>query len=335
MPTSHELPLSPPKYLQEDDITQECRELLSSLPKEKGWVASHLYQYQGFWHPSRQLQGVLSCQKGFQAQDTDILLVTTPKSGTTWLKAILFALVNRAQYPNDITSQQQHPLHANNPHDLVPFLELKLYADNHVPDLTSFTSPRLFSTHLPPLSLPESIKCSACKLVYLCRNPKDTFVSLWHFTNKLRPKDIGTNSLEDTFDRFCRGVSLYGPFWDHVLGYWKESLENPGKILFLKYEEMKEKPDEHLRRTAQFLGYPFSPEEEKLGLVDEILGLCSFDTLSKLEVNKSGKLLSGEENKTFFRRGEVGDWKNFLSAEMEDRLDQISEQKLYKFGLKF
>ncbi|THG16240.1 hypothetical protein TEA_010530 [Camellia sinensis var. sinensis] len=231
--------------------------------------------------------------------------------------------------------QQQHPLHANNPHDLVPFLELKLYADNRVPDLTSFTSPRLFSTHLPPLSLPESIKCSACKLVYLCRNPKDTFVSLWHFTNKLRPKDIGTNSLEDTFDRFCRGVSLYGPFWDHVLGYWKESLENPGKILFLKYEEMKEKPDEHLRRIAQFLGYPFSPEEEKLGLVDEILGLCSFDTLSKLEVNKSGKLLSGEENKTFFRRGEVGDWKNFLSAEMEDRLDQISEQKLHKFGLKF
>ncbi|KAL7240726.1 hypothetical protein ACSBR2_006388 [Camellia fascicularis] len=324
-------PLFPPKYLQGDDLTQECKELLSCLPREKGWVVSHFYQYQGFWHSSRQLQGVIACQQHFQAQDTDILLVITPKFGTTWLKAILFAIKNRTRYPD----MNRHPLLANNPHDLVPFLELKLYVDKQVPDLTSFTSPRLFATHLPFSSLPKSVTCSASKLVYLCRNPIDTFVSLHHFANKLRPPSLGPNILEDVFDMFCRGVCLYGPFWDHVLGYWKESLEKPQKVLFLKYEEMKEEPTIHLKRLAKFMGCPFSLEEETLGVVDEMSRLCSFDQLSSLEVNKNGKLSSGEENKAFFRRGEVGDWKNYLTDEMVNRLVQIGEQKFAESGLKF
>ncbi|XP_022727108.1 cytosolic sulfotransferase 5-like [Durio zibethinus] len=324
-------PVSLPKYLQVEGLTQECRQLILSLPTEKGWVASHLHQYQGFWHNTRQLQGVLTCQNHFQAQDPDVLLVTTPKSGTTWLKAIVFALMNRVQYPNP----ENHPLLAENPHVLVPFLELGLYIDSQVADLTTFTSPRLFGTHLPINSLPDSVKNSACKLVYLCRNPKDTFVSLWHFTNKLRINNMGDNSLEETFDKFSRGVSLCGPFWDHVLGYWKESLEKPQRVLFLKYEEIKEQPKAQLMRLAQFLGRPFTPEEETSGAVDGILKLCSFDNLSNLEVNKTRKLSSGEDCKAFFRRGEVGDAKNHLTPHMMEKLDQITEEKLHGFGLTF
>ncbi|XVF05117.1 hypothetical protein REPUB_Repub05bG0144100 [Reevesia pubescens] len=234
-----------------------------------------------------------------KAQDTDILLVTTPKSGTTWLKAIVFALINRVQYPNTET----HPLLVENPHVLVPFFEFGLYIDSEVADFTTFTSPRLFGTHLPLVSLPDTVKNSAsCKLLYLCKNPEDTFVSLWHFTNKLRINDMGDNSLEETFDKFSRGVSFYGPFWDHVLGYWRESLGKSERVLFLKYEEIKEQPKAQLMRLAKFLGRRFSLEEETSGVMDDILKLCSFDDLSKLKVNKTGKLASGEEYKAFFRR---------------------------------
>ncbi|KAL0296814.1 UNVERIFIED_CONTAM: Cytosolic sulfotransferase 12 [Sesamum radiatum] len=129
--------LFPPKYLQQEEtLAQECKNLISTLPKEKGWLASHLYQYQGFWYPARHLQGVISCQKHFEAHDSDIFLVTIPKSGTTWLKAIIFTLVNRERYP----VLKNHPLISHNPHDLVPFLEIKLYADNQIPDIVSSPS---------------------------------------------------------------------------------------------------------------------------------------------------------------------------------------------------
>ncbi|XP_055805863.1 cytosolic sulfotransferase 12-like [Solanum dulcamara] len=321
-----------PKYLQEDELSDKCKNLLLTLPKEKGWVVSDIYNYQGFWATPRIIQGVIACQQQFQAQDSDIILVTAPKSGTTWLKALLFALVNRMNHP---IFEQKHPLLVKNPHVLVPFLEHTLYVDGRVLDFSSFTSPRLLATHVPFASLPKSVQDSRSKLVYLCRNPRDTFISMWHFANNLRLHHKDTNSIEEMFDLFCEGVSFYGPFWNHVLDYWKQSIEKPNKVLFLMYEGIKEKPKIQLKRLAEFLECPFSIEEENSGVVDEILRMCSFENLSNLEVNTNGKMPNGEENKVFFRRGEIGDWKNYFTVEMSDKLDHIIDQKFQGSGLKF
>ncbi|KAK3416942.1 hypothetical protein EUGRSUZ_H02684 [Eucalyptus grandis] len=152
------------------------------------------------------------------------------------------------------------------------------------------------------------LKTGTCKLVYPCRNPKDNFVSLWHFVNKMKPEEKGQTTLPHCLDNFCRGLSPCGPFWEHVLGYHKASSETPEEVLFPKYEDMKEDPCAHLRRLAGFL--------------------------DALEVDESGKLASGEENKAFFRRGEVGDWANYLSSEMVDRTDRVVEEKLCGSGLR-
>jgi hypothetical protein len=103
----------------------------------------------------------------------------------------------------------------------------------------------------------------------------------------------------------------------------------------MKYEEMKNEPRIQLRRLSEFLGCPFSLEEENSGVLDEILELCSFENLSNLEVNNIGRLHSGEEHQAFFRRGEVGDSMNYLTAEMVEKIDMITEQKLHCHGLKF
>lgn len=127
---------------------------------------------------------------------------------------------------------------------------------------------------------------------------------------------------------------MYGPYWDHILEYWQQSKENPSRVLFLKYEDMRQQPELHLRRLAEFLECRFSTDEEESGMVEKILKLCSFDHLRSLKVNKDDYLLSnGIQNNAYFRRGEVGDWKNYLDAEMVAKLDRITHEKFHGSGL--
>ena len=59
-------------------------------------------------------------------------------------------------------------------------------------------------------------------------------------------------------------------------------------ILFLKYEDLKNETLFWVKKMAQFIGCPFSLEEENKGVVQNIIDLCSFEHMSSLEVNKSG-----------------------------------------------
>lgn len=312
--------------------------LLPSLPKEEKGQVLPRYQYKGFWYSHKFLLGMLVCQKYFKARDSDVLLATLPKSGTTWLKALSFSIINRATYPR---AQQNHPLLTSNPHELVPFLELNLYADNRISHLCSSAPARaLISTHLPYSALPHSIQDSRCKIVYICRDPADVLVSHWHFVSRIKEyKSQASQSLEDAFESFCAGTFICGPYWDHVLEYWKASLENPEKVLFLKYEDLKRNAASQLKRLAEFLGHPFTPEEDDEGAIEDILRLCSFENLSNQEANKAGKTTDfGKlpvECNLFFRRGEVGDSANHLTPRMMQRLDRIIKQKFQGSGLTF
>ncbi|XP_074343727.1 cytosolic sulfotransferase 8-like [Apium graveolens] len=309
--------------------TPQFEEFLSSLPKEEGIFEPNSYQYQGFWYPRISLQGLISCQQHFQARKNDIFLVTAPKSGTTWLKAILYALINRdVHHPQD----PHHPLRNTTPHQLVPFLEsLDLSDYDSVSNTSDNSSTRIFGCHISTVSLPKSIMEEG-RIIYLCRDIKDTFISLFLFSNKanFRTSPI---SLESAFNLFCRGLSPAGPIWDQILEYWQISLERPHQVLFMRYEEMTVEPLVQLRRLANFLGKPFSQEEENSGLLDQIRKLCSFDSMSKLEVNKTGNSIGELSNSSFFRSGVVGDWKNYLTAEMASKLDQITEEKFSSLGI--
>ena len=75
---------------------------------------------------------------------------------------------------------------------------------------------------------------------------------------------------------FCEGISSFGPYWDNVLGYWKASLESPEKILFLKYENLKNETLFYVKKMAEFMGHPFFIEEEVQGMAQKIVDLCSF-----------------------------------------------------------
>ncbi|XP_057450481.1 cytosolic sulfotransferase 14-like [Lotus japonicus] len=160
-------------------------------------------------------------------------------------------------------------------------------------------------------------------------------MSSWCFINKIKPPSLPILMIEEAFDMFCNGVVGFGPFWNHMLGYWNESRERPNKVLFLKYEDMKEDPEFYLKKIAEFLGCPFSLEEESGGVIENIIDLCSFEKMKELEVNKSGTFARNFKNKFLFRKGEIGDFVSYLSPSMVEKLSKVMEEKLGGSGLSF
>lgn len=118
-------------------------------------------------------------------------------------------------------------------------------------------------------------------------------------------------------------------FFDNVVQYWEESQKRPKKILFLKYEELKRDPKGEVKKLAEFLGKPFSSEED----IEKVLWKCSLERLKSLEVNKNGSIFYGVPNSSYFRKGLVGDWKNYLTPEMEKQIDETARLKFSATGL--
>ncbi|KAL2943694.1 Cytosolic sulfotransferase 15 [Bienertia sinuspersici] len=306
-----------------------------------------MVKYQNFWCRTIQLKGlkpIIYYQKHFKAKDTDIIIASQPKTGATWLKSLLFTIVNRLN-PDHLPLNEKSPLLEHNPHELVYFLEHGVYAGNsRLPSpqqLDELASPRLLHTHLPYASLPESIRTSPCKILCIARNPFDTFVSNWHWQAKLiknldEDDEFQPPRMEDFLEDFCNGKFPFGPYFDHVVEFWKLSIQQPNKILFLKYEDLK--GDEgiiHFKKLAEFVGFPFSAQEESEGSIDDIIELCNFNNLKNLEVNKTGFMNKMVEMKNFFRKREVGDWTNYFTPTMVERFNILIKEKFQGTGLCF
>ncbi|XP_021688283.2 cytosolic sulfotransferase 5-like [Hevea brasiliensis] len=309
------------------------------LPKENFWDVADIFKWEGFWYGFHQIESIKAFQSHFQACDDDVILASFLKTGTTWLKALCVSIIgrqssHRQQLGGDEEEEEKDLLVRNISHFYVPTLEVQVYEDASHPDLSGrglgMPSPRLFHTHLPYNTLPDSIKNSKCKIVYITRNSKDTLVSFWHFFNKILRPGQDPFPFEKAFESFCNGVHVYGPFFDHILSYCTENLKMPHKILFIKYEDLKSNPMLQVKKLASFLGKPFEEGDEEE--IEKVIRRCSFERLKNLDVNQNGAICR-VPNSFLFRMGTVGDWKNHFTPEMSQRLDQIALMKLQNAGL--
>jgi hydroxyjasmonate sulfotransferase len=201
------------------ELYQRYADSVSSLPSAEGLSHLQLYRHHQGWHGSQMcIAGAMAAGACFAARPSDILVATLPKSGTTWVKSLLYATVHRGEHPPDAAD---HPFNSFGPHECVKFLEYQIYTGKkvNVDDLDELPDPRLFATHVPFVALLAAVVASGCKIVYMCRDPKDTVVSLWHFTNRLRASQgLEPIPAETAAALFCDGMSAFGPFWERVLG---------------------------------------------------------------------------------------------------------------------
>ena len=95
---------------------------VNGVPREKCWGDCHgeFYQWQGFWYLKPHLEAAMVAKSRFEACNEDILLASSMKTGTTWLKALIPCIMSYKGHGHD--DNENDPLLEHHPNALIPSL---------------------------------------------------------------------------------------------------------------------------------------------------------------------------------------------------------------------
>ncbi|UYV68934.1 hypothetical protein LAZ67_6001698 [Cordylochernes scorpioides] len=257
----------------------------------------------------------------YQPKSDDIVIASFPKSGTNWLHYTIYLIWSKGEPCKSFEEFQKTGI----------FMD-KLGSE----EVAKLSTPKLIKTHIPFEKLNYS---KEAKYIYMARNPKDCAVSYYHHVCHRSGVSF---DFKDFFDCYYKGELTYGDQILH-LKEWNDNRNHPN-VLFMTYEEMKEDQKTAILKIAKFLFGDLEKElQENQEIMDKIIKYSSVEECRKIiqiekliqHQDKEGfiKKDEGTSNKKvpdfkFVRKGIVGDWKNNLSKEQSDLLDEKAEKYL-------
>uniref|UniRef100_A0A668AQA9 Sulfotransferase n=1 Tax=Myripristis murdjan TaxID=586833 RepID=A0A668AQA9_9TELE len=248
----------------------------------------------------------------FSFRPDDIIVVTYPKSGTTWSQEILPLILSGG----DAAAIETLPNW-----DRVPWLE-ELRAC--VLDLEQRPSRRVFATHFHYNMMPPSFFKTKPQVIYIMRNPKDVFTSSFHYYG-MASYLVNPGTQKEFLHKFLDGKIMFGSWFDHIKGWL--NAEDQERILYIAYEEMiMVRFSAILLKTALTFEKCVSPNYRNAYL----LSFCLLSTKTTALVN----CIIIQLVACYFS-GIAGDWKNQLTVAEAEYFDAVYKEKMKDVKYKF
>lgn len=236
----------------------------------------------------------------YHAKSGDIAICDYPRTGTTWLRAMLAHMfLGSEAAPKQLC-------------DRIAWLE-----SNGPKHMDTQPEPHMWSSHACVHMCPWS---DASKYIVLVRNPKDNCVSFYYHAIKtgLCPESTTFNEF---FEMYITGQipdgygGQYQSYFQYYLDWWNR--KNKVNVKFVTYEDLKSELDKQLMDIADFVGHR---RVETLTADDNRLlkGIIEATTFTKMKPE-----IDGFGYGFFARKGVVGDYKNYLTPDMEKRIDEV------------
>ncbi|KAH9525698.1 Sulfotransferase 1E1 [Bulinus truncatus] len=264
---------------------------------ERGGGLTMLEDAGSYFSPNVVPDHIINLQN-FKARSDDVLLVTYPKSGAHWMSEIITMLVNG--YWNLAPNTMQH-------------LE---YIPANI--LNELPSPRVMNSHLPYPRIPLDFFRKRSKIIVCMRNARDVAVSYYNFISNLSVWNYNGH-WDSFFPLFLNGNLPYNSWFEHTESWLKVIKSGKHNIHLVFYEDFQTDFKKACKKLADFLEVPYSSEH-----IDAVYKETSFLNMKQ---NKEDLVLSLSKDGTspIYRKGEVGDWQNWFTADQIEQIDQEME----------
>jgi hypothetical protein len=275
--------------------------------------------------------------------DKIVWLASYPKSGNTWMRAFLTALLNpdkqgldiNNMVPSTIASSRQlfDEMAGVAASDLLPDeidrLRPSIYRQN------AMESKELiyYKIHDAWIRLPGGeplIPADVTRgVIYIIRNPLDVAVSFAHHlhTNIDRTIENMNNpdyAFCDRTDRLANQLRQRLLTWSGHVKSWVDESGLP--VLVMRYEDMSAEPEKTFSEAIDFIGLKHTPAE-----IIAALELCAFSRMQEQEGEK-GFSEKNARSPSFFRKGIVGDWQGVLTPEQVWKIEEKHGEVMGRFG---
>lgn len=245
----------------------------------------------------------------------DICYTSYPKSGSTWLAYIIVMIVGEGEVPSDNTLRSH-----------LQWVESSYTYPRSLNELEALPSPRIFKSHMPyRMALGGEPINNPCKYIYIARNPKDVAVSYYFFERGKSWSGNYSGPWEHWLKMFMEGRVQRGDWFGHVLSWWDH--KDSKNVLFLKYEDLKRSLVDEVVKISRFLGRPINDN-----VVKKIVEEVSFKNMKR---NRFSNMHEIKEFHEFFRKGEIGSWKEQFTAEQNIHFEKLYADRMSESGLSF